>query len=169
MGCARTQIRPHAVSLCSLGQPSHQQGRITFPSGFDNIVAILPHHGQIRILSGGAIPEARLRLTIDGVDMNNVTVPNTQLVGGTSMRKYALSIPITLDYAAQPVKYYDWPTDVVPLWQWSGKLPAPAMGLNWDYEWVQADGTTPYALVDPFTIEFYLLERCHECPSKALK
>lgn len=161
-GCKCSQIKPHAVSLTSQGLANHQAGTITFRSAFRHIVAILPHHGQIPILGAGAITSARLRLTVDTIDMNNVQVPTTFVSATTPPTDYALSVPIALDYAAQATMYYDWPTDVVPLWSTPDPSKPGNIGLSWTFDWRQADGS-PYALVTPWTIEFYLLEKCDTC------
>jgi hypothetical protein len=158
-GCTCSQIVPHAVCLTSRGQANHQRGRVSFPLGaFSNVVSIIPHHGYLPILSLGTIPIAQLRLTVDGVNLNGVHQPTATPPG----LPYALSVPITLDYAMQENKFYDWPTDVVPLWLNQMKETPHNIGKDWDYEWVQADGT-PYPLVTPWAIEFYLLEKCETC------
>lgn len=131
-----------------------QRGTIRTPREWAKVVSVIPRKVVVPIASGGSINTARLRLTANGTSLNN-----TYSVTG----EYALSVHVALDYSMQVNMSQEWPIGTEPILMehqvaTTGGL---RLGTQWDYEWVQVDGS-PYTPPANWDLELTLVTMCCE-------
>lgn len=151
--CKKSNLSYTRIALNSRDRATGdaQKGTIKLGRTWAPVVSILPRKAVVPIVSGGAVPVARLRLKVDNVDLNNVFSPTGE---------FALSVQIALDYSLQGFMKEEWPMGTEPLLEQSQvNESGMSLGNIWEYEWVQADGS-PYTPAADWDLELTMVSMC---------
>lgn len=151
----RLALNSHEIDITGGNLTS---GRVRLPS-VSRVVSVMPHQITVPINTGAPSPFVFLRLNVGNTDLNQFTSTN---------HTYALSISGKQHSIADAVAYYQWPSDMIPIWRTPKYID---FSTWWSYAWVKPDGT-PYD-IQAFTagtgewlVELFLVVICGDCEAR---